>query len=65
MMYAKITPAIVEVSDRTSLLTAWKTFGGSATICRFVMAGELSESQRRRLPAGLRELLVVKNKRRN
>ena len=58
MTYMRFNPATVTVPNHKNLLAAWKQYGGPLSVVgRFIVEKPLTESQLRRLPKGLRELL--------
>jgi hypothetical protein len=61
MIYMRIARgAEITVINRRGLLGAWKQYG--ALVSRFILEGEITASQRNKLPKALRERLVIRLK---
>jgi hypothetical protein len=59
MSYCRIEAAtIVSVPNHKNLLAAWKLYGAEGLVKTFKCDKPLTDAQRRRLPAGLREALA-------
>ena len=60
MSYCRITATtIITVHDLPSLRTVWSLYGHTGLVKTFRCTKPLTETQRRRLPRGLREALAA------